>query len=64
MRNVLVTPFWQKAAQSLPAPFRERYQGYFERAERWELALDEAVQLLSRTKARLARSFPAGPRSA
>jgi hypothetical protein len=64
MRNGLVTPFWQRAAQSLPLPFRERYAGYFERAERWELALDSALELLARTKARLARSFPEGPRSA
>ena len=65
MRNGLVTPFWKKAAQSLPAPFRERYEGYFERAERWELALDGAVELLSRTKSRLARSFHhSGPHSA
>lgn len=57
MHNDLVTPFWQKAARSLPAPFRERYQGYFVRAEHWELALDEALQLLSRAKSRLAKSI-------
>jgi hypothetical protein len=64
MRNDLVTPFWKKAAQSLPTPFRERYEGYFERAERWELALDGAVQILSRTKSRLAKSLHGRPRSA
>jgi hypothetical protein len=64
MRNGLVTPFWKKAAQSLPVPFRERYEGYFERAERWDLAFDGAVKLLSRTKARLAKSFHTDPRSA
>ena len=64
MRNGLVTPFWQKAAQSLPVPFRERYEGYFERAERWDLALDEAVSFLARTKSRLAKSFHSGPHSA
>jgi len=64
MRNELVTPFWKKAAQSLPAPFRERYQGYFERAERWELAFDRFIQALSRAKSRLARSLHAPTHSA
>ena len=57
MRNGPVTPFWQKAAQSLPVPFRERYEGYFERAEQWDLALDKSIELLSRAKLRLARSL-------
>ena len=57
MRNGFVTPFWKGAAQSLPAPFRARYRGYFERAERWELAADGFIELLSRAKSRLARSF-------
>ena len=57
MRNELVTPFWKRAAQSLPAPFRARYQGHFERAERWELAFDGFVEALSRAKSRLAKSF-------
>ena len=66
MRNGLVTPFWQKAAASLPAPFRARYAGYFECAERWELALDAIVEVLSRAKSRLPRTFhtPTPPRSA
>ncbi len=57
MRNRLVTPFWQRAARSLPAPFRARYQGHFERAERWDLALDRIIEGVSRTKSRLSRSF-------
>jgi hypothetical protein len=57
MRNGLVTPFWQRAARSLPAPFRARYQGHFERAERWELALDRIIEVVSRMKLRLSRSF-------
>jgi hypothetical protein len=64
MHNGLVTPFWRKAAQSLPTPFRERYAGYFERAERWDLAFDGAIKLLARTKLWLARSLHMGPRSA
>jgi hypothetical protein len=42
--------FWQKAAQSLPAPYRLRYEGYFERAERWELAYDGFLQMVARIK--------------
>jgi hypothetical protein len=57
MRNGLVTPFWQRAARSLPAPFRARYQSHFERAERWELALDRVIEIVSRMKLRLSRSF-------
>jgi hypothetical protein len=57
MRNGLVTPFWQRAARSLPAPFRARYQSHFERAERWELALDRIIEVVSRMKLRLSRSF-------
>ena len=44
--------FWNNAAQSLPAPYRARYQGYFERAERWELAFDSFVELLDELKSR------------
>ena len=47
---MLKTAFWNKAAASLPAAIRERYIGEFERAERWELALDAAIELLSRAK--------------
>ena len=57
MRNGLVTPFWQRAARSLPAPFRARYQGHFEQAERWELALDRVIEAVSRTKSWFSRSF-------
>lgn len=64
MRSGLVTPFWQKAAQSLPMPFRERYEGYFERAERWDLALDKSIKLLSRAKLRFLRSLHAPRRPA
>lgn len=46
--------FWRKAAGSLPTPVQARYAGYFERAERWELALDTAIEWLSRAKSRMA----------
>jgi hypothetical protein len=60
----IATPFWKDAARSLPAPFRTRYQGYFERAERWELAFDGFMQLLARARSRLARPFHTGAHSA
>ena len=57
---MLRTKFWKNAAASLPAAIRERYVGEFERAERWELAFDGAIELLSRAKHALAfRSAPA-----
>ena len=66
MRNTLRTPFWRAAYKSLPETARQRYLAYFERAERWELALDAASDVLSRAKDALARLFntPAKPRSA
>ena len=66
MRNNLHTPFWQAAYQSLPEIVRHRYLGHIERAERWELALDAAIETLSRAKGVLARLFDttAKPRSA
>jgi hypothetical protein len=45
--------FWRKAARSLPVPVQARYADYFERAERWELALDAAIEWLSRAKSRM-----------
>ena len=66
MRNALTTPFWQGAYQSLPQEVRQRYLAHFERAERWDLALDAAGKALSRAKAALARPFhmPGKPSSA
>jgi hypothetical protein len=66
MRNALSTPFWRAAYQSLPREVRERYLAHFERAERWELGLDAAIEAVSRAKAAFARLFraPGRPRSA
>jgi len=66
MRNSLHTPFWRAAYQSLPETVRQRYLGDVERAERWELALDAAIEALSQAKGALARLFsaPTKPRSA
>jgi len=66
MRNSLHTPFWRAAYQSLPETVRQRYLAHIERAERLELALDAAIEALSRAKGALARLFsaPTRPRSA
>jgi hypothetical protein len=40
---MMTTSFWKEAANSLPAPVRDRYAAYFEAAERWEIVLDAAV---------------------
>jgi hypothetical protein len=56
---MLKTPFWRKAAASLPAHIRARHITALEQAERWELALDGALEAWSRVKATFAQ-----PRSA
>ena len=56
---MLKTPFWKKAAASLPANIRARHIHAIEQAERWELALDGAIETWSRVKATFAQ-----PRSA
>ena len=61
MRNGLVTPFWQKAARSLPAHVRARYQSHLARAERLELLLDSWIELFAHAKARIGRSLHIGP---
>jgi len=66
MRSKFRTPFWRAAYRSLPDSARERYLADIQRAERWELALDAAVDVLSRAKGALAGLFntPTKPRSA
>jgi len=66
MRSRLRTPFWQAAYRSLPSTVRHRHLADIERAERWDLALDAAVEALSRAKGAAARLFntPTKPRSA
>lgn len=54
---MLRTKFWRSAAASLPAAVRNRYLANLEQAERWELALDDALQLLSRVRGGFARTF-------
>ncbi len=50
MRNEFVTPFWQSAYESLPAQVRGQYLTQMKAAERWELALGDAIELWSRVK--------------
>ncbi len=44
----LKTAFWRKAAKSLRPVDRERYLGYLQNAERWELVLDALIEAWSR----------------
>ena len=48
---MLKTKFWKTAAASLPAEVRARHLAQLEQAERWELALDNAIEGWSRVKA-------------
>ena len=57
MARMLKTAFWQNAARSLHPSVRQRYLAVLQRAERWELALDAALELWSRVKAAVARLF-------
>jgi hypothetical protein len=62
MRNVknaaeFVTPFWQRAYESLPAEVRAQYLTQIKAAEQWELAVGDALQLWSRTKNAVVRLF-------
>ena len=63
MHNHLVTPFWKNALQSLPAPVRQRHVLQIEAAERWELRLNAAVELVSRMRQAFGRMFQT-PRTA
>jgi hypothetical protein len=49
----LKTVFWKRAAQSMPAAYRERYMTYLVRAERFDLALDGLFEFFSRRKSTL-----------
>jgi len=57
MRNQFVTPFWQRAYESLPVEVRAQYFTQIQAAERWELALGDALQLWSRVKNAVAKLF-------
>jgi len=60
---MLKTKFWRDAAASLPPAVRARHIGELEHAERWELALDGAIEALARIKNAFTAKLQA-PRSA
>jgi hypothetical protein len=60
-RNEFETLFWSEASKSLPTAVRRQYLTQLKTAERWELALDRAIDVLSRGKKALARLLQ-GPR--
>jgi hypothetical protein len=62
MRNQFATPFWQAAFKSLPPAERQRYRSQLRSAERWDLAIDDLIEILSRGKKLLARLLQAAPR--
>jgi hypothetical protein len=45
---MLKTRFWRKALGSLPTRLQARYRADVEQMERWELALDGAIEVCSR----------------
>ena len=51
------TKFWRDVAARLPAEVRSRHGADLQRAERWELALDRAIEAWSRFKAAFTRAF-------
>jgi hypothetical protein len=63
MRNEFVTPFWQRAYDSLPAQVRGQYLTQMKAAEGWELALNELIQLGSRAKNAIVKLFHAPSRA-
>jgi hypothetical protein len=63
MRNEFVTPFWQRAYDSLPAQVRGQYLTQMKAAESWELALNELIQLWSRAKNAIVKLFQAPSRA-
>jgi hypothetical protein len=61
--EVFVTPFWQRAYESLPAQVRGQYLTQMKAAEGWELALNELIQLWSRAKNAIVKLFHAPSRA-
>jgi hypothetical protein len=62
MRNEFVTSFWHRAYESLPAQVRAQYLTQIKAAERWELALGDAIELGSRAKNAIMNLFLRLPR--
>jgi hypothetical protein len=51
-RKEFATSFWNSASKSLPAAVRKRYAPQLKSAERFELALDWAIEFFTRRPAR------------
>ena len=51
------TKFWRDVAARLPAEVRVRHGADLQRAERWELTLDQLIETFARVKATFARTF-------
>jgi len=63
MRKEFVTPFWQRAYDSLPAQVRGQYLTQIKAAEQWELALGDVIQVLSRARTAIVKLFQAPSRA-
>jgi hypothetical protein len=61
--EAFVTPFWQRAYESLPAQVRGQYLTQMKAAEGWELALNEIIQVWSRAKNAIVKLFQAPSRA-
>ena len=57
MRSEFVTPFWNRAYESLPKEVRAQYFTQIQAAERWELAIGDVIEVLSRAKNAVLRLF-------
>jgi hypothetical protein len=57
MYKEFVTPFWQRAYDSLPQEVRGQYLTQIKAAERWELAIGDMIQLVSRAKNAILKLF-------
>jgi hypothetical protein len=57
MHKEFETLFWQRAYDSLPTAVRGQYLTQMKAAERWELALGELIEVLSRAKAATVKLF-------
>ena len=57
MHKEFTTSFWQRAYDSLPSQVRGQYLTQLKAAESWELAIGDALQVLSRIKNAVLKLF-------
>lgn len=57
MRKEFVTSFWQQAYEKLPSGVRGQYLTQMKAAERWELAIGDVIEVVSRAKNAVARAL-------